>query len=66
MVLTKTHGIDMDSLYYNTHGIDLDTWYSMGTPESHTYERASVACMRDFFSTALSKRNYKDNVKSVN
>ena len=34
MVYTWTHGID------KTHGIDLDTWYSIGTPESHMYERA--------------------------
>ena len=38
---------DMDSWYRHglmvlakTHGIDMDLWYSIGTPESHTYERA--------------------------
>ena len=34
MVWTYTYGID------NTHGIDINSWYSIGTPESHTYERA--------------------------
>ena len=55
MVQTWTHGLDIDSWYRhglmvlakthgkgieNTHGIDLNSWYSIGTSESHTYERA--------------------------
>ena len=53
IVQTWTHGIDMDSWYWqrlmictktygvdNTDGIDLNSWYSIHTPESHTYERA--------------------------
>ena len=43
MVYTWTHGID------STHGIDLDTWYSIGTPESHTYERAQCCPYAEFF-----------------
>ena len=42
MVLAKTHGMDMDLWY-------LISLYSIGTPESHSYERPSVARMRDFF-----------------
>ena len=51
-VQTWTHGINMDSWYWqrlvvwkqtygidNTHDVDLSPWYSIGTPESHTYER---------------------------
>ena len=34
MVQTWTHGTD------NTHGINSDSWYIIGTPESHTYEKA--------------------------
>ena len=43
MVQTWTHGID------NTHGIDLSSWYSIGTPESHTYERAECYPYAGFF-----------------
>ena len=32
MVWTWTYGID------NTHGIELNLWYSIDTPESHTYK----------------------------
>ena len=42
MVDTWTQGID------NTHDIDLDSWYSIGTPESHTYERAECWPYTDF------------------
>ena len=35
-----TYGID------NTHGIDLNSWYSIGTPESHTCERAECYPMK--------------------
>ena len=49
MVLTRTHGIDIDSWYYNTNGIDLDSWYRIGTPESHTYERAECYPYVGFF-----------------
>ena len=50
---TWTHDIDMDSWYLqrlmvwteaygidNANGIDLNSWYSIGTPESNTYDRA--------------------------
>ena len=33
MVYKWTHGTE------NTHGIVSDSWYSISTPESHTYER---------------------------
>ena len=52
-LMVQTHGLDIDSWYWqrlmvlaqtygidNTHGIDLNSWYSIGTSESHTYERA--------------------------
>ena len=52
MVYTLTHGID------NTHGIDLDTWYSIGTTESHTYERAECCPYAEFFSSILFKVTY--------
>ena len=44
MAYTWTHGID------KTHGIDSDLGYSIGTPESQTYERAECCRMQDFFS----------------
>ena len=34
MVKTWTHEFD------NTHVIDIDSWYTIGSPESHMYERA--------------------------
>ena len=40
MLLARTKGIDMDSCFDSTHGIDLDSRYNIGTPESHTYNRA--------------------------
>ena len=43
MVLAKTHGVD------NTHGIDLNSWYSIGTSELHTYERAKCYPYAGFF-----------------
>ena len=62
---TWTHCIDMDSWYWqrlmlctqtygidNTHGIDLSSWYnSIGTPESHTYERAECCPSAGLFGT---------------
>ena len=48
MVLTRTHGID------NTHDIELDSWYRIGTPDSHTYERAECYQYAGFF---LLKKN---------
>ena len=36
MVLTKNHGIDSD------------LWYSIGTPESHTYKRAECCPFAGF------------------
>ena len=43
MVWTYTYGID------NTHGIDLNSWYSIDTPELHTYERAECYPYAGFF-----------------
>ena len=43
MVQTWTHGIEY------THGIDSDSWYSVGTPESHTYKRAKGFPYAEFF-----------------
>ena len=39
MVQKWTHAIGKDSWYGNdnTHDIVLNSWYSIGTPESHTY-----------------------------
>ena len=34
---------------FNTHGIDLNSWYSIGTPESHTYEGAECYPYAGFF-----------------
>ena len=58
----RTHGIDMDSWYRhgimvqkwtqgieNTLGIKFDSWYRIGTPESHTYERAECCRMGNLF-----------------
>ena len=42
---TWTHGID------TTYGIHSDSWHSIGTPESHMYERAE--CCRVFFSQSF-------------
>ena len=48
----------------NTRGIDLGSWYRIGTPESHTYERAECypyagfffkLFKKDFFSFVFSK-----------
>ena len=39
----------MDSWYWKTHGIDSDSWYIIGTPESHTYERAECYPYAGFF-----------------
>ena len=33
----------------NTHGINLNSWYSIDTPESHTYERAECYPYTGFF-----------------
>ena len=49
MVWTQTYGID------NTHGIDLNSRYSIGTPVSHTYERAESFPCAGFFSSRLKK-----------
>ena len=43
MVCTYTYGID------NTHDIDLNSWYSIGTPESHMYERGECYPYAGFF-----------------
>ena len=50
MVLAKTHGMDIPYGIDNTHGIDLNSWYSIGTSESHTYERAECYPYAGFFS----------------
>ena len=50
MVLAKTHGMDIDIDIDNTHGIDLNSWYSIGTSESHTNERAECYTYAGFFS----------------
>ena len=78
MVLTRTHGIDMDSWYWqglmvyawthsmdNTHGIDLDSWYSIGAPESHTYERAMCCPYAGFFNVQTDKLTLKFNYMSL-
>ena len=50
MVLANTHGMDIDSYGIdNTHGIDLNSWYSIGTSESHSYERAECYPYAGFF-----------------
>ena len=49
MVLTKTHGIDMDHGIDKTHCIDLDLCYRIGTPVSHTHERAEFCPYAGFF-----------------
>ena len=36
-----------------THCIDLDSWYRIGTPESHTYERAECYPYAGFFENPL-------------
>ena len=45
MVWIWTYVID------NTHGVDLDSWYSIGTPESHKYEKAECCPFAGFFMT---------------
>ena len=67
MVYTRTNGIN------NTHGIDWDSWYRIGTPESHTYERAE--CYQQYaeffleylvvFSLYLVKTKNKYNKKKI-
>ena len=42
----------------NTHNIDLDPWYSIGTPKSHTYERAECCPYAGF---ALKKQKSHPN-----
>ena len=42
-ICTWTDGIEY------THGIDSDSWYSIGTPESHTYKRAKGFPYTEFF-----------------
>ena len=49
MIFTRTHGIYLTHGIDNTHGIDLDSWYRIGTPESHTYERAECCMYAEFF-----------------
>ena len=69
-LLTRTHGIDMDSWYWqglkvktwphgidNTHGIDLDSWYRIGAPESHKYERAECCSCVGFLAALSSSRS---------
>ena len=49
----------------NTHGIDLDSWYKIGTPESHTYERAECYPYAGYFVlvSPLLLLNTKDGLK---
>ena len=44
---SASYGID------NTHGIDLNAWYSIGTPELHTYERDERCSYAGFFSSHI-------------
>ena len=50
----------------NNHSIDLNSWYSIGTPESHTYERA------EFYPYAYNKvkrqinKVHKDSLGKIN
>ena len=57
MLYTWTHGID------NTNGIDLDSWYRIGTPESHTYERAECYPYAGFFLKPSLRRPFRQNKK---
>ena len=45
MVQTQTQGIE------NIHGIVSDSWYSIGTPESHTYKKGQVVPVCGIFSS---------------
>ena len=53
MVWTYTCGIG------NNHGIDLNSWYNIGTPESHTYQRAEC-CLYVGFLLNFRNRNKID------
>ena len=52
--IDKTHGIDMDSLMVlRTPIIMTLRIYSIGTPESHTYERSECCLYAGFLTTGL-------------
>ena len=49
----------------NTHGIDLNSWYSIGTPESHMYERAECYPYAEFFKTLFNTYGIQKRKMSI-